>query len=405
MWTTTSHPYSFWTRYLEVFDQVDVLARVLDVKEAEPQWHQANGAGVNFLPVPYFFGPHQYARQILKVRKAIAAGAGNSEAVIMRVPSLVGQTVAATLRRSGHPFGLEVVGDPYDVFAPGAGIKHPLRPFFRHWFSSNLRRQCLEAKAVAYVTEQALQRRYPANTSMTGVSDVVLPESAFTTSYSSVELNSKQILTGERKSVTHNRFVLVFVGSLEQLYKAPDVVIEATAKAIAKGCKLQLRIVGEGRYREALEQLARSLGIGEYCEFLGQVPSGAAVQEVLDSSDMFVLPSHVEGLPRAMIEAMARGLPCIGSQVGGIPELLEPEFIVPSGNAEALAAKIVEMVANPRQRKAASERNLSEARKYCDELLRTKRVQFWRKVQSFTAEWLRTRNSGSLSRDTAASEI
>jgi glycosyltransferase involved in cell wall biosynthesis len=387
LWTSTSHPYTFWTRYLEVFGQVDVLARVLEVGKAEPQWARADGPGVNFIPVPYFFGPQQYARHIFKVRRGIADSLANSEAVIMRVPSLVGQTLSASLRRSGHPFGLEVVGDPYDVFAPGAGIKHPLRPFFRHWFSSHLRHQCREARAVAYVTEYALQRRYPASAHMTGVSDVVLPDSAFTTNYSSVQLKSNQILSTDRERMPGERCVLAFVGSLEQLYKAPDVLIKATAIAIRRGRDLQLRIVGEGRYKSTLEELARSLGIADRCEFLGQIPGGAGVQEVLDSSDIFVLPSHVEGLPRAMVEAMARGLPCIGTQVGGIPELLDPAYLVPSGDIDALAAKIEELVANPLQRKLASERNRLEANKYCDESLRLRRLQFWLSVRDFTVAW------------------
>jgi len=52
-------------------------------------------------------------------------------------------------------------------------------------------------------------------------------------------------------------------------------------------------------------------------------------------------------MPRAMIEAMARGLPCIGSAVGGIPELLSSEDLVSRGDAGALALKIMEVVSQP----------------------------------------------------------
>jgi glycosyltransferase involved in cell wall biosynthesis len=399
VWTATSHSYTFFQRYLEVFDQVDVLARVLDVAEAEPDWIRADGTGIRVLPVPHFVGPNEYAKRVFAVRRAIRRHSAEAEAVIMRVPSLIGQNLDDALKESGHPLGLEVVADPFDVYAPQSGVRHPLRPFFRRWFASNLRRQCRQAKAVAYVTRSALQSRYPSSATMMGISDVMLPESAFVTSYSSVELAAEQILAADqRRPPRGGRSVLVFVGTLEQLYKAPDDLIKATAQVVAKGCDVELKIVGDGRYKASLQELARSLGIADRCQFLGQLPSGAAVQEVLDKSDVFVLPSRVEGLPRAMIEAMARRLPCIGSQIGGIPELLDDEFLVPPGNVDALAQKIVELVSNPARQAAAAERNVREAKQYCDDLLRLRRLEFYNCVRDFTADWLQMRSSRGAAR-------
>ena len=65
---------------------------------------------------------------------------------------------------------------------------------------------------------------------------------------------------------------------------------------------------------------------------------GHGVTEQLDAADVFVLPSRQEGLPRAMIEAMARSLPCVGSDVGGISELI-PDWVVPPNDPQALALK------------------------------------------------------------------
>jgi glycosyltransferase involved in cell wall biosynthesis len=84
----------------------------------------------------------------------------------------------------------------------------------------------------------------------------------------------------------------------------------------------------------------------------------------LDKADVFVLPSYQEGLPRAMIEAMARALPCIGSTVGGIPELLNQEDMIPPGNVAALADKIRSVVTNPERMNMMSARNWEKAKKY-----------------------------------------
>jgi glycosyltransferase involved in cell wall biosynthesis len=140
-----------------------------------------------------------------------------------------------------------------------------------------------------------------------------------------------------------------------------------------------------------LEELSKKLGVHTRCEFLGQVPGGLAVQELLDSADIFILPSRVEGLPRAMIEAMARGLPCIGTNVGGIPELLDAEDLVQAGDASALARKIEEIVADPERQKLMSARNLAEARNYVDDVLREKRIAFYEYTRNITHEWLKRR--------------
>ena len=109
---------------------------------------------------------------------------------------------------------------------------------------------------------------------------------------------------------------------------------------------------------------------------------------MLDEADLFVLPSRSEGLPRAMIEAMARGLPCIGTRVGGVPELLLAEDLVAAGDAEALASKIIEVFHEPQRLAEMSARNLSQAQAYRDEVLRERRTQYYSRLREVTERWL-----------------
>ena len=109
----------------------------------------------------------------------------------------------------------------------------------------------------------------------------------------------------------------------------------------------------------------------------------------LERADLFVLPSHQEGLPRAMVEAMARALPCIGSTVGGIPELLPPEDMVPPGNVTALATKIRQVITDPDRMAQMSARNLQIATEYRDEILQKQRIEFYRYVREITETWLK----------------
>jgi glycosyltransferase involved in cell wall biosynthesis len=91
-----------------------------------------------------------------------------------------------------------------------------------------------------------------------------------------------------------------------------------------------------------------------------------------------------------MIEAMARALPCIGSTVGGIPELLPLENMIPPGDVDSLARKIREIATDPKRMVRLSARNLESAKAYREETLRRRRNEFYRHVKECTERWLRT---------------
>jgi glycosyltransferase involved in cell wall biosynthesis len=90
-----------------------------------------------------------------------------------------------------------------------------------------------------------------------------------------------------------------------------------------------------------------------------------------------------------MIEAMARGLPCIGSTVGGVPELLAPDDLVPPGDVGALAGKIREVLSDSERVARMSKRNLEKAREYRQEIVRQRRDEFYRYLLRRTEEWQR----------------
>jgi glycosyltransferase involved in cell wall biosynthesis len=364
--------YTFWTRYLEVFDSVRVAARVQDVLAAEPRWLRSDGPQVTFWPIPSYRGPLQYALRRGRIRCAAANSFRPGDAVILRVGSVLADALLPRLRKARHPYAVEVVGDPWDTFSPGA-VKHPLRAFFRRWVAYRLRVQCAGSGAAAYVTEEALQRRYPASPGslMAGFSDVQLPPEAF-------------VASPRLDRPGHSGTVIITVGTLEQLYKSQDVLIDAVGQEVREGQNLRIVFVGDGQYRAPLQEQARKQGLGDRVRFLGWLPGGPAVRSELDAADLFALPSRQEGLPRAMVEAMARALPCVGSTVGGIPELLLAEDLVPPGDARALARKIREMLTTPGRMTRMSARNLEKARVYREEALAGRRRAFYRHVREMT---------------------
>lgn len=389
IWTQTTFPYSFWQRYLEVFDSVRVIARVGEIQSVPANWQRADGERITFAVIPYYVGPWQYLRKADRVQQAIKNAVSETDAIILRVHSNIANAIEPWLNSSGHPYGLEVIGDPYDVFSPGS-VRHPLRPFFRWWFTYKLKGQCAKASAISYVTKEALQRRYVPNDKgySTYYSDVILAED------SNLELPEQNFISRLSQN-NSQKITLITIASLELLYKAPDVLIDAVATCVEQGLNLELVIVGDGKYREELEARSAKLGIKERVIFCGQLPAGKAVFEQLDRANVFVLPSRQEGLPRAMIEAMSRGLPCIGSSVGGIPELLSSEDIVPPNDVVALAAKIKEVVTDCERMIRMSRRNLETTKEYKDEFLQKRRISFYRYLKEDTERWLTAKGISS----------
>jgi glycosyltransferase involved in cell wall biosynthesis len=374
VWTQTTFAYSFWLRYLKVFDRVGVIARVRDVPTVPADWQQADGENVEFTAIPYYIGPWQYLRKANQVKRIAQSAIGADDALILRIPSQLATVMQPVIRRTNHPYAVEIVADPYDVFAPGS-ISNPLRPFFRWLSPRQLRQDCQRAIAAAYVTKFALQNRYPCPNLSQGISDVVLPDESIVAAPRPVRQAAGTI-------------TLVFIGTMAQLYKAPDILIKAVAICVKQGLDLKLQMLGDGRFRSTLTELAATENISDNVNFLGQLASGSAVREQLDRADIFILPSYQEGLPRAMVEAMARALPCIGSAVGGVPELLPPEDLVVPGDINALATKIREIVTDPDRLAQMSARNLATAQAYRDEVLAVQRTDFYRYVRDRTEKWL-----------------
>jgi glycosyltransferase involved in cell wall biosynthesis len=187
---------------------------------------------------------------------------------------------------------------------------------------------------------------------------------------------------------------------MAQMYKGPDLLIKAV-KHLLPAINPTVIMIGDGKHRPELEELVRELGVSDYVQFLGELPSGKPIRDQLDEATVFVMPSRTEGLPRAMIEALTRALPCIGTRVGGIPELLAEEDLVEPEDVQGLANKIKEVVANPTRLSEMSNRNLKRAQDYRPEILDNRRTEFYHFLQQSTENWLSTQAGPSAKGATA----
>ncbi len=396
VWTRTTYRPSFWERYLTVFDGVKIVARAEHRNEVDDQYCPIIKPGIEFIEVPYYLGPQQYLKVRGQMRKVLRAVLAPDDAVLCRVPSRVATDLLPTVWRERRPYGLEVVGDPEEAFAPGA-VKHPLRRLFRYTWTRDLKAQCRRAAALSYVTEYTLQMKYPARLESfaTGVADTDLKENdfsahsrAYVTNYSSAELSNEDYAQSPKVYLSPIRRKVLFIGSLEQMYKGQDTLIRAVSLLMKRHFPVELRMVGEGKHREELEELAGSLSVSQNVCFIGGLPAGEVIRRELDDASLMVLPSRTEGLPRVILEAMARALPCIATRVGGIPEVIDAEDLVSPNDPIALADKMEMVLLDPERLSRMSARNLEWAQKFRPEVLEKRRTEFYRSVRIVTERWV-----------------
>ena len=129
-------------------------------------------------------------------------------------------------------------------------------------------------------------------------------------------------------------WTLVTVGRLT-VQKGHDELIGAVAPLLIDDPRMHVLIVGEGPERETLDWLSDSLGVSGQVHLVG---FQAEIPGILKSCQAFALPSRWEGMPNALLEALAAGLPCIATDVEGVRELLSREsgIVVAPGDAVAL---------------------------------------------------------------------
>jgi len=357
-------------RYLEVFDSVRVLARVREAPAVPPGWKRLEEPGVEVFPIPFFRGPFEFLLRLGQIKSQLRKAIGPGDALILQMPAPLGPLIRSLIP-SGRPFGVEALGDPLDLFSRGT---YDTKFLFAIRILSYFQMQtlCRKACAASYVTKRALQARYPCPGFSVGVSDVLLGNDCFR---SRARVYGKE---GVRR--------LLLVGSLEHRQKGPDILLEAFSR-LPPQHRFSLTLVGDGCQRPFLEAMALRAGRKDRIKFVGQVPSNREVLAFFQDADLFVLPSRAEGLPRAMIEAMAQGLPCLGSRVGGIPELLAEEDLIPVADSAALAAKILEVAHDPERLQAMSERNLAMSRAFQGSRLEIDRRRFLTYLRDASVVW------------------
>lgn len=256
------------------------------------------------------------------IRDAVA----EADLLWIKAPASNAVLAALAARQADVPRFTWVAGSVRDVVA-GSG-------------SRGIRRMAGAAAAIAYdSTTRLLERTGPA---------IRLGPELFTSVVTDAEIDAA-LAAPPRDADEPLR--IAWSGRMAADKGIPDL-LSAVASVVADGLAVRLVLVGDGPARADVEARVADLGLGDMVDLRGYVGDRAAYMDALRSADMFVLPSHAEGVPKVVVEAMAAGLPVIATAVGAVPAVLADGRgrLVPIGDPSTLAAAIRTLADDPEAR-------------------------------------------------------
>lgn len=355
LYTKLAFDYIYWKQYLSFFDSICIVARVKKVSVLDANMKKVTGENVKFYPMPYYHGVRSFfyklPHTIFSSYKASCLGGS----YILRSGN-ISNMLWFWLFLKRKPYLREYPGNIKEgiqgVAGKGAVIK--LISNFSDWIAKY---QAKHSKANSYVS------KYCADIYQSNKPSYI---------FSSFNCDEIQVKKADYKLSDENKLSLIAVGRLEG-EKGHEDLINALMY-IDKPA--ELHIIGDGSRLNSLQELAEKNKLN--VEFHGAITNRDKMFNLISQSDIYVIPSHTEGMPRALLEAMAIGMPCIGTNVGGIPEVLPNELLVEPKSPECLSELIGKLYANEEYRKICGQRNLSFVIKnYSIDKMNELKVKFW----------------------------
>lgn len=370
-YTGGSYDKDVWNRYLSISDELTVIARkeskIYSVEYAKNKFNYFNSDKIRFVQVPdrtknfkVFFSKSS----LNNIKKIIKEEVLNCNYLIARLPSAYGAVAIKCAKKYSKPYLIELVGCPWDSMWHHS-IKGKILAPFSYYKTKKLVRG---APYVVYVTKEFLQNRYPTDGKSTNCSDVLL------------ENFNKEILENRITKINdytkNKKLIIGTVGAVNIKYKGQEYVIKALADLKEKGINnFEYKLVGGGD-NSYLKNIAKNYNMDDQIGFLGRMPH-EDVFKWLEKIDLYIQPSKTEGLPRALIEAMSKALPSLGSNAGGIPELLEDKYIFQKGKKGVKQISNILSTMNKNDMKQQAKRNYNESKKYKRDVIENRRQEFF----------------------------
>ena len=356
-----------WKRYLAIFNEIRVGGRFKNVDNEHEinGMSRSNGQNVSFFELPNLMSLAGIKR-ILMAKRRMEEEMKQTDFTIIRLPSNIGFLACHVANKLSVNYMIELVGCTWDDlwnYGRLMGRLAALPSFIlqRHYVR--------KAHNVLYVSRHFLQNRYPCQRHTIACPDTSIHEQPESLLERRIEFIRQM---GQRSEIR-----IGLIASLNVGYKGHDTAIKALSLLLPQYPNLKLCFLGDGD-KQKWEELARCHSVFNHVEFCGSLPGGTPVLDWLDRIDIFIMPSLQETLGRALIEAMSRGVPCIGGSGTAVPEQLPDDCIHARKDHHDLARHLAEMLSSPQYMELCAIENFYRAKKYCEEFLVGRREKFWK---------------------------
>lgn len=350
-------------RYYNAFGSIVLCARFENVEEIASGYDDISDIVVSVIKIPSL-----YNMLLNKCKKEMMDAIRNCDLVVCRCPSIPAYKAADCAKEAGKPYFTECMGDPWDAYWNHGITGKLIAPYMFFKMKSVVKK----ADYALYVTNEFLQHRYPTNGSSIAASNVLVED----TDSAILEKRLEKI-----KSMKSTEMVLMTTAAVNVRHKGQQYVIKAIPGLNKAGIRVKYYLVGEGD-QDYLRRVAEKYNVTDQVIFLGRRPL-SKVFELLDETDIYVQPSLQEGLPRSVIEAMSRGCIAVGARTAGIPELLEPQYVVKRKGVKELESVLIDICRSSEETKIANaKRNFAEAKGYDTKVLDKKRNAYYEKIKA-----------------------
>lgn len=375
-WCKSVYSYSFWERYLSVFDEIRVVTRVKHIDKLDGKYLRADGPRVEIYGIPFYQGPFQLMKRYVSIQIALKKVFDGCQCAIFRMPS---QTAEMTLRYK--PADMPYVGEI--VYCPMDDLKRDsfgVIKILDYITSERLKRFCKSANGVSYVTQSSIQNYYPSYAKLNGTD-----KTHFESYYSSISLEDSYF-SSPRELFGSPLRVILTNDAMNSDRKGEIIALKALKLVLDTGRKAELILVGDGTKRNDFENETEKMGISRYVTFTGRLPSSKEVGDCLRRADVYILPTTGEGLPRGIIEAMALGMPVLSTPVGGIPEIVKTDCLFSPYDSEGFATKLCQMIDSPETMCQMSKENYEKALEFRNDVLQKRRNEFYGALKDIVGE-------------------
>jgi glycosyltransferase involved in cell wall biosynthesis len=348
-------------RYLQLGESVTFLIRVSQISSDDVcRFMKISNPVFDVIEVSDFKSIKKYCR-VWYAKKNIEKSIKECDALVIRLPSAIGVLSLRYAHKYKKPVLCEMVACVYDALWNYSWLGKAIA----HYKLLSYKKIVRSLPYVIYVTSEFLQKRYPTKGEELSCSDVEL-------SGTNISVLQER-LTEIKNSNDSVAVTLGTVGALDVMYKRQGDVIKAISLLKTRGIIANYFLVGGGD-KTQLEGLICRYDLFEQIKIIGSL-SHKEVFRFYRKIDIYIQPSKVEGLPRAVIEAMSMACPVLGSKTGGIPELIDKSMLFKAGSVEEIAEKIISV--NKSIMKEQAEKNYKKALQYEKSILDKKRAEFY----------------------------